>query len=102
MNACRRLVVSAVVLSLHSATSLVAQAKIRCQGPYQIIDGNTVLPTPYCEDEYLATIGRSLGLNYSGAQIRADQGIKRRVCQIARTDTRAASICIGTGTEPLF
>ncbi len=102
MNACHRVIVSAVILTLHPAIFPDAQAKIHCQGPNQIIDGNTVLPTPYCEDEYLAAIGHSFGLKYSGAQIRADQSIKKRVCQIARTDTRAASICIGTGTEPLF
>jgi hypothetical protein len=102
VNACPRLIVSAVVLSLAPVISLDALAKIRCQGPYQIVDANTVLPTPYCEDEYLAVIGRSFGLKYSGAQIRADQSIKRRVCQVLRTDHRAASICIGTVIEPLF
>jgi hypothetical protein len=57
VNACRRLIDSVVVLSLHPAILPDAQAKIHCQG---------------------------------------------RVCQIARTDTRAANICIGTATEPLF
>jgi hypothetical protein len=91
---------SAVCL-LQIAIASNAQAKIVCQGPYQVNKGTT-LRSPYCETEYLATIARGFGIEVSGAQIRDSYSLKKRVCQVVDSDNRAESICIGTGSEPLY
>ena len=80
--------------SLQALTTVAAEAKIKCDGPYQLSGGNTIR-TPYCEDNYLAYVAREYGMGVSGAEIRQNYNAKRRVCQVIRHDSRVSEICIG-------
>jgi hypothetical protein len=62
-------VVAVAAASLQALTIGAAEAKIRCDGPYQLTGGNT-LRTPYCEDNYLAFVARVYGHDVSGALFR--------------------------------
>lgn len=93
--------IACAICLLQIAIPSNAQAKIVCEGPNQVTSG-TALRSPYCEAEYLTTIARSFGIEVTGAQIRDSQNRKKSVCQVVESDIRAESICIGTGSEPLF
>ncbi len=82
------------VASLQALTTVAAEAKIKCDGPYQLTGGNTIR-TPYCEDNYLASVAREYGMGVSGAEIRQSYNTKKRVCQVIRHDSRVSEICIG-------
>ncbi len=71
-----------------------AAAAIRCQGPNQIINGEG-LPTPYCEDAYLAQVARGYGVSVTAAAIRASYTRKTRVCELIGHDSRLSNICAG-------
>lgn len=70
-----------------------AEAKIRCKGQYQIIKGVGQLSTPYCEDNYLATVAAQYGSRVSAKAIRNNPNKKQEVCQFIGHDTRVSSIC---------
>jgi hypothetical protein len=82
---------AAAALALQAGS---ASAAIHCQGPSQIINGEP-LPTPYCEDAYLAQVARQYGIGVSGAEIRASYNRKRHVCAVVGNDIRVSSICAG-------
>ncbi len=84
--------------ALQAATTHPASAKIRCDGPYQIIDGSAIA-TPYCEDNYLAYVARSYGIGVSGRQIRRNYNTKKHVCQTIGHDNRVSNICAGLRNE---
>lgn len=76
-----------------SASTTSAWAKIRCQGPNQIITPYGAKPTPYCEDEYLAQVARGYGMHVSGYAIRQNINVKARVCRLVGHDIRVQNIC---------
>ena len=76
-----------------------ADAAIKCQNQYQVISGTGLVPTPYCEDNYLAAIARSYGMGVSGRAIRASYNLKREVCFRVGHDHRVANICAGLRPE---
>ena len=86
-----------IMLGVLSAAmaGIAAGAAIRCQGPNQIIKGQGLLPTPYCEDAYLAEVARGYGVAVSAAAIRASYTRKTRVCELIGQDTRLTGICAG-------
>ncbi len=88
--------VCALALTLPGAAFLVspAQAKIRCDGAYQIVDGNRIA-TPYCGDNYLAYVARTYGSKVSARQIRNSPSKKQEICQWIGHDTRVQDICSG-------
>ncbi len=92
------LVASLAMASLPAITALPAHAKIRCDGPYQIVAGSP-LATPYCEDNYLAAVARGYGIGVSGAAIRHNYNTKQHVCHQIGHDIRVASICAGMRPE---
>ena len=72
-----------------------SEARIRCDGRYQVIDGQSSLSTPYCEDRYLAVVARgSFGVSTSFAAIRGSVFEKQRVCRIVGHDSRVNDICL--------
>lgn len=71
-----------------------ADARIRCDGRFQIVKGQS-LSTPYCEDEYLATVARGYGVRVSGQAVRNDPSVKANVCRFVGGDPRVQDICIG-------
>ncbi len=71
-----------------------ASAKIRCNGPYQIVQGNE-LATPYCGDNYLAQVARGYGSSVSARAIRQNPSKKEEICNWIGHDTRVQDICAG-------
>jgi hypothetical protein len=94
----RRLFILVTSVAAATAFAGTADAKILCDGPYQVSGGN-YLPTPYCEDNDLAAIARGYGMSVSGAEIRHNYNAKKRVCQVIGHDTRVSQICIGVRPE---
>ncbi len=83
-------------LALIMPWSTSADAKIRCQGPYQI---NSVIggkiATPYCEDNYLAAVARAHGMRVSGRAVRQNPHVKEDTCRLVGYDIRVQHICAG-------
>lgn len=81
-----------------AATSLgptmQAEARIRCNGAYQIVRGQGEIATPYCEDQYLARVARSYGMRVSAAVIRRSEYEKEQVCRAIGHDSRVYELCL--------
>jgi hypothetical protein len=71
-----------------------AEARIACDGPYQIVQGSA-LATPYCEDNYLATVARGYGIRVSDVAVRQNPNVKAEVCRTVGHDNRVRQICAG-------
>ena len=69
-----------------------AQARIVCDGAYQIVQGSA-LATPYCEDNYLATVARGYGMRVTDVAVRQNPSIKAEVCRAYGHDSRITQIC---------
>jgi hypothetical protein len=69
-----------------------AQAAIRCDGNYQIVNGRPV-ETAYCQDWNLAYIARSYGWKVSFEAIRYDDSKKAQVCRAIGYDNRVERTC---------
>lgn len=76
------------------ASAGVAEARIKCNGPFQVVRGAGEIATPYCEDEYLATVARGYGINVSGSAIRRSPSRKEEVCRAIGHDSRVYDICL--------
>lgn len=94
----RMLAAGLAIAAIQGAASLSAEAKIRCDGPYQLVGGSTIA-TPYCEDNYLAAVARGYGIGVSGAAIRHNYNTKQHVCHQIGHDIRVANICSGLRPE---
>ncbi|MGI9395293.1 MAG: hypothetical protein ACR2OY_11655 [Boseongicola sp.] len=70
-----------------------AHARIKCNGAYQIVRGQSEIATPYCEDEYLARVARGYGMRVSGSAIRHSPARKQEVCRFMGHDSRISEIC---------
>ncbi|MDX2259084.1 MAG: hypothetical protein NW205_09235 [Hyphomicrobiaceae bacterium] len=82
-----------VLCSAGIAVSVTAaEAAIRCQDNYQIVQGN-LISTPYCEDNYLATVARGYGTRVAARDIRNSPNRKREICQLVGRDIRVSEIC---------
>jgi hypothetical protein len=75
-----------------------ADARIRCDGNYQIINGQPHA-TPYCQDENLAQVARTYGMRVSGSAMRNSPSEKQRVCQFIGSDIRVREACHGYGQD---
>ncbi|MFM1815043.1 MAG: hypothetical protein RLZ98_1738 [Pseudomonadota bacterium] len=71
-----------------------ADARIRCQGAYQVIDGR-FHASPFCGDEHLANVARSYGMRVTGRQIRRNFALKEEACLLVGHDNRAYDVCTG-------
>jgi hypothetical protein len=67
-----------------------ANAGIRCDGNFQIVDGASI-STPYCQDENLAALQRKRGVNVLGGELRHRPELKRDAC--ASADTMNETAC---------
>ncbi|MEO1542703.1 MAG: hypothetical protein AAFR75_01575 [Pseudomonadota bacterium] len=72
-----------------------AQAKIRCNGPYQIVKGHGEISTPYCGDNYLAKVARDFGVRVAARTIRNNPNKKEEVCRLVGFDIRVQDVCAG-------
>ena len=71
-----------------------AEAKIRCNGAYQLIPGVGPHASPYCEIRYLWQVAsRRYGVRTSFAALRNSVDERQQVCQLVGNDSRVYSIC---------
>jgi hypothetical protein len=75
-----------------SALTDRADARIVCDGAYQIVQGQPV-STPYCQDAYLAVVVREYGMRTSAAAIRNNPSVKAQACRLAGQDNRVQTAC---------
>ena len=80
----------AIAAGAVSAWPLAAEARIRCEGPFQVVPGQGNLATPYCEDEYLAQVARFRG-GSSGATPTKRKRSAGRSATTAASTTSASS-----------
>ena len=77
------------------ASTMSAEAKIRCEGQFQIVKGHGSISTPYCEDNYLTNIARTYGWKVSARSVRHNPNLKARICRQIGHDNRLIGICAG-------
>ena len=80
---------AAVLLSVSAAQA------IECEEGYQRVGGQ-LIATPYCQDENLARVARSFGMNASADRIRNNPSYKQEVCRLAGRDIRVETACSTT------
>jgi hypothetical protein len=88
----------AVTALLAIAVSAPASARIECRGNFQVTK-HGMISTPYCEEENIARVARTYGMNVTGAQVRSDALKKVYLCQIIGNDTRLKGSCAGYAPE---
>lgn len=90
------LVMVAGLLALGFLTAMTSgvEARIKCNGPFQIVRGAGEIATPYCEDEYLASVARGYGMRVSARAIRSNPSRKEEVCRTIGHDSRVYDICL--------
>jgi hypothetical protein len=69
-----------------------AEARIVCEGNYQIVDGRPI-STPYCRDWELARVARSYGWRVTFQSIRFSESTRSQVCRAIGHDNRVAEAC---------
>ena len=91
---------SLFAISLFAATNSAeaGRYKLKCKGPYQIINGN-LLATPPCEDRYIAKIARSYGYRVTAKQI-GNGNTKALICTNLSHDTRIRPHCGAYNVKP--
>lgn len=70
-----------------------AQARIACDGNYQIVQGNPIA-TPYCQEHNLARVARGYGMRVSFESIRRSESVKADVCRTIGHDNRVRETCL--------
>ena len=69
-----------------------AEARIVCDGNYQIVRGQPV-GTPYCREQELARVARMFGWRISVQEIRYSESKKAQVCRAIGFDNRVQEVC---------
>lgn len=88
----------ALTLAIASVSTTAAQAQIKCNGGYQVVNGSQI-STPYCQDENLARVARSRGMEVTGKQLRSDLGKKASVCRLLGGLNSAYSACFALKSD---
>lgn len=79
-----------------------AEAQIRCDGPYQIVNGQS-LSTPFCQDNHLADVAsNAYGMRVTAREMRWDTHKKEEVCRTIGHDIRVRDACSGFRLEDGF
>ena len=89
---------AAVALLALAATS-PAEARIECQGNFQVTKQNGLIATPYCEEEQIARVARSYGANVTPAEVHNNALKKVYLCQVYGYDNRLKGSCAGYSPE---
>jgi hypothetical protein len=79
------LLASAFVVTLVSTSG--AQAAIKCDGDYQVVNGHEIA-TPYCGDNYTATVAQQYGLHVTKKEMREDPARRSEVRRMIGGDLR--------------
>ena len=94
-------IVVTAVLAIYATLGMTtdAAARINCDGQYQVIKGQGLLPTPYCEASYLAKVAGTFGVRTTAKLMRNSVNAKQRICRVVGHDHRVRDICSGFGQE---
>jgi hypothetical protein len=88
----------AVAALLAVAAASPADARIECQGDFQITKYGPIA-TPYCEEEHIAHVAQSYGIRVTGDQVRSNALKKVYLCQTIGNDSRLKGSCAGYAPE---
>ncbi len=80
------------IFILPPENSQAGRYKLKCNGPYQIVQGQEIA-TPPCENNYIAKVARSYGYRVTGKQLSQNPNKKVHICAILGHDTRISSHC---------
>jgi hypothetical protein len=102
-----KILTSLVLASGLVALSQGAEARIVCEGNFQIVNGLPV-STPYCREMTLGVVARSYGWRVSDDAIRYSESTKSQLCRAIGYDNRVQEVCApyptraatGASTEP--
>jgi hypothetical protein len=89
---------SKIIASLAVASGLLvlaqsgAEARIACDGDFQLVNGLPVA-TPYCRDMNLVKVARTYGWKVSFDAIRYSESTKSQVCRAIGHDNRVQEVC---------
>jgi hypothetical protein len=86
----------AVLLAV--AASQPAEARIKCQGNFQVTK-HGLISTPYCEENQIALVAQSYGWKVTPAEVRKNPLTKVRICQALGGDIRLKGSCAGYAPE---
>ena len=92
MNRSRIITSLAVASGLFVFAQSGAEARILCDGNYQIVNGLPV-STPYCRDLNLVNVARTYGWKVSFEAIRYSDSTKAEVCRAIGHDNRVREAC---------
>lgn len=73
-------------------SAVSAEARIVCREGFQVVQGQEI-STPYCNDNYVATIARQYGDKVSDAEVRNNPAKKNEICRWIGSDTRIRNYC---------
>ncbi|MCB1546794.1 MAG: hypothetical protein KDJ41_02960 [Hyphomicrobiaceae bacterium] len=94
MSKILKVVVAVGALAFATSTATMeAEARIRCNGPYQVLSSGSEHATPYCEDNYLAKVARGYGMRFSDRSVRQNPSVKAEICRTIGHDSRIQHIC---------
>ena len=82
------LVISCIVL-----LGVLPAEALKCNGQFQVTRADGEISTPYCADNYLASIARSYGWKVSNKSVRDNPILKARICRHIRHDFRLRLLC---------
>jgi hypothetical protein len=82
MLRCHMIAYSVAVLLL---TYSAAEARIVCDGDFQVVNGREIY-TPYCGDNKVAATARKDGMKVTNGEVRGDPATKSDICQWLRSD----------------
>ncbi len=83
-----------VALAVTICAASRAEAKIECQGNFQITKDGPI-STPYCEEAQIARVARSYGFAVTDAEVRNNPNTKVYLCQTIGGDNRLKGSCAG-------
>jgi hypothetical protein len=70
-----------------------AEARIVCDGNFQVVSGTYPVASLYCKERELARVARTFGWHVSVEQIRYSESKKAEVCRAIGFDNRVSEIC---------
>jgi|KBSMisStaDraftv2_1062788.scaffolds.fasta_scaffold731591_1 predicted RNA-binding Zn-ribbon protein involved in translation (DUF1610 family) len=79
---------------LSTASLMPADARISCQGEFQVTQYG-LIATPYCGDEEIARVANSYGWHRQAATVHTNPLSKVYICQTLGYDWRLQSPCAG-------
>lgn len=98
MQNIRRYARAGFAIVVLAAIATPAQARILCQGNFQV-GPYGLIATPYCEEEEIARVAQSRGFKVSAQEVHSNPLKKVYLCQVIGFDNRLKGSCAGYGPD---